>query len=146
MLRSAPSLRHFASSCTRTIVIGNPLDVVCGRRPHTRFLWIFPHFTPGVHLSAHPAFHQTDLLSSFRFQCYCTLTGTAHSQISRFEFFSIFHNFAHRLCVQLRRYGAVMNHAVARFAKPCQIGDFIDSLDWKLIVDVVTVLWNCRGE
>ena len=38
---------------------------------------------------------------------------------------------------------AVMNHAVARFAQPCQIGNFIDSFDWKLVVDVVTVFWNC---
>ena len=99
-----------------------------------------------MHLSAHPAYHQTDLLSSFRFQYHCTFTGTAHSQISRFEFFSVFHNFAHRLCVQLRRYWAVMNHAVARFAQPCQIGNFIDPFDWKLVVDVVTVFWNCYGE
>ena len=99
-----------------------------------------------MHLSAHPAFHQTDLLSSFRFQYHCTLTGTAYSQISRFEFFSVFHNFAYHLCVQLRRYWAVMNHAVARFAQPCQIGNFIDSFDWKLVVDVVTVFWNCYGK
>ena len=39
-----------------------------------------------------------------------------------------------------------MNHAVARFAQPCQIGNFIDSFDWKLVVDVVTVFWNCYGK
>ena len=39
-----------------------------------------------------------------------------------------------------------MNHAVARFAEPCQIGNFIDSFDWKLVVDVVTVFWNCYGK
>ena len=39
-----------------------------------------------------------------------------------------------------------MNHAVARFAKPCQIGNFIDSFDWKLVIDVVTVFWNCYGK
>ena len=32
--------------------------------------------TPGVHLSAHPAYHQIDLLSSFRFQHCCVLTDT----------------------------------------------------------------------
>ena len=31
-------------------------------------------------------------------------------------------------------------------AQPCQIGNFIDSFDWKLVVDVVTVFWNCYGK
>ena len=39
-----------------------------------------------------------------------------------------------------------MNHAMARFAQPCQIGNFIDSFDWKLVVDVVTVFWNRYGK
>lgn len=39
-------------------------------------LQVFPHLTPGVHLSAHPAYHQIDLLSSFRFQHCCVLTDT----------------------------------------------------------------------
>ena len=51
----------------------------------------------------------------------------------------------YRLCIKLRRYWTVVNHAVAWFTQPNQIGHFIDSIKWKLVFNVVTMLLEATG-
>jgi hypothetical protein len=92
-----------------------------------------------MHLSAHPAFHQADLLSLIS----TSLHPRGVQDAYKFHLDSFSRYFFILRTIRIWWDGAVMHHAVARSTQPCQVWNFVDSVKWKHVVDVMTVLYNC---
>ena len=39
-----------------------------------------------------------------------------------------------------------MHHAVTRYTEPCQIRDFVDSVNGQFVIYMMAVLWDCIGK
>ena len=98
-----------------------------------------------MRLSAHPAYHQGNLLSS-DFNTSAPSRYAECLQISHTEFFSVLINLLRRFRRNTRKNSSGVYHFVADCAEPCKIRDFIDTINVKRVLNVMTVFRNFRRQ